>query len=295
MSHFQIFVVLASAIYLAECLVYAGEAGWILLGWGKAFTLHRGPGLRSRNPWPAGFCYRFPPSSPVPNGPSRLSLPEAKDRYQDFLAFDRTLKSWSRILIGLGATAFLLFVLRKGFWLAWGLWAFAFLFVHLTLVVVFWRGFGKLYPEKKWARIRKTLLCAVSPWLSSRAMDLLADPLFDHFHPLVAGKLLLADRDFEGWARRWVLELRYPPALAGVAEVPLLLEKDREGEERTIVQWLQECGLETVGLWAPMAPTGPQDRSYCPRCEVAYRSLEGSCKDCGRDLVPFGDAHSGVG
>jgi hypothetical protein len=179
--------------------------------------------------------------------------------------------------------------------LAWGLWAFFFLFAHITLVVTFWRGFGKLYPSGKWPRIRKTLLCAVSPWLSSRCMDLLADPLFETFHPLVVGQLLLDADSFKAWARRWLLELRYPPVLSGVPDVPLLLEKDRTAEEKKLVQWLKEGSLETASFLTPFSPSGPQDHGYCVRCEVAYQAKNGTCKDCGRDLVPFGVTHSGVG
>ena len=295
MTQFQLFVFLASAIYLAECLVIVRENGWLVLTWGKVFALSRGPKLHLRNPWPSGFVYKFPARAELPEKPLRLALSEAQARYQDFLSIDKTLRLWSRVLIGLGAFAFILFALRRGFLLAWGLWAFFFLFAHTTLVVSFWRGFGKLYPGAKWPRIRKTLLCAVSPWLSSRSMDLLADPLFEPFHPLVVGKLLLGQEAFKAWARRWLLELRYPPVLSGVPDVPLLLQKGRTEEEKDLVQWLKGGGLETASFLSPFSPAGPQDQSYCVRCEVAYQSKDGACKDCGRDLVPFEVTYSGVG
>jgi hypothetical protein len=224
-----------------------------------------------------------------------MSLPEAEARYQEFLFFNKTLVLWSRVLIALGFFAFVLFALRRGFWLAWGLWAFAFLFAHITLVITFWRGFGKLYPGQKWPKIRKTLLCAISPWLSSRSMDLLGDPLFDHFHPLVVGRLRLTPAAFEPWARRWLLELKYPPVLSGVPDVPLLLEKNRSEEEKKLTQWLKEWGLETAKLLTPSPPNGSQEQSHCLRCDVAYQAKDGTCKDCGRDLVPFEGPLSEVG
>jgi hypothetical protein len=295
MTHFQLFAVFAAAIYLSECLVIVGENGWLLLSWGGAFRLFRGPKFQLRNPWPFGFSYRFPPAQPGSGEPPNMSLPEAEGRYKEFLFFDKTLVFWSRLLIGWTIAGFLLFAFRRGFMLAWGVWAFAFLFAHITLVITFWRGFGKLYPGQKWRRIRKTLLCAVSPWLSSRCMDLLADPLFDHFHPLVVGKLLLSEEAFATWARRWLLELKHPPVLSGVADSPLLLEKRREQEEQKLTQWLKEWGLETAQLLTPLGRTGTQDQSYCRRCEVAYQQKEGTCKDCGRDLVPFEGPLSEVG
>jgi hypothetical protein len=224
-----------------------------------------------------------------------MALPEAEARYQGFLYFNKTLVFWSRILIGLGAGAFVLFALRRGFWLAWGIWAFFFLFAHITLVITFWKGYGKLYPGQKWPRIRKTILCGISPWLSSRSMDLLADPLFEGFHPLTLGRLLLTEETFTPWARKWLLELKYPPVQAGGPDVPLLLENSREEEERRLSQWLKEWGLETAKLLAPPAKSGDQDQSYCGRCEVTYHPKEGSCKDCGRDLVAFDQAQGKVG
>lgn len=285
MTHFQLLVLFVTGIYLAECLLWIREEGWLLFAWYKKFSRVRGPLLRLRNLWPAGYVYRFPAA--VPPKKFRLSLSEAQTRHEAFQPWAKKLHGWSRALLVLVLLAFVLFVARRGFWLAWGLWAFFFLFVHLTLVWTVWKAWKELYALPKWPQVGKTLLCLVSPWQSSRAFDPLGDGLLREFHPLVVGRLLLEEADFSRWARQWLLELRYPPALEGVPNAPLLLEKTAEAEERKLTQWVKDAGLDPQKLLAPPTPAGPLDQGYCPRCEVTYQQKEGTCKDCGRPLVAF--------
>ena len=236
-----------------------------------------------------GGCYRYSPpstvsrSQPVPN----LSLEQARIRLEGFKPWATNLHWYARGLLGVAALGFILFLSRRGFWLGWGLLAFLFVFFHLSLVQTFWRAYGKLYPGPRKDRIKKSLLCLVSPWQSARAMDLLEERLWEAFHPWVPGRLYLDPATFAQWVRRWLLELRYPAALGGMPPSPLLLGTTPGEEEKGLAQWLKESGLDPEKLTLPLPASEPANLSYCRRCEVQYQLAEGTCKDCGRPLVPF--------
>lgn len=285
MSHFQLLLFLAAGLYVAECLLWVGEGGWLILTWYRRFSLGEGPVLRFRNPFPLGHAFRLapPPLSP----PVSLSLKEARNQWRKYRPWASALQGYAQGLLMVAVLAILLFELRHGFWLAWGTLAFFFLFFHLSIAQIFWRAYRCLYPQQKGSRIRKTLLCLVSPWQSSRAADLLGDNLLAGFHPLVATRLLLAPESFSKLARRWLLELRYPPALKNPQSVRPLAGKTAVEEEKRITQWMTQSGLDPALLLKPLEATEPSQKSYCPHCDLPYQLASGECKDCGRPLIPF--------
>src|SRR5258708_23959019 len=148
MGHFDFLLFFCLIIYFAECLLWVPSDGWLFLAWGRRFTLLQGPSLRLKNPWPSsGFSYRFPPSENHPwVSPPSLSLEKAHLRLEEFKPWFRTLGWFGRGLLVVAALGFLLFALRRGFWAAWGLLAFAFLFLHLSAVQTLWRAHRHLYP-----------------------------------------------------------------------------------------------------------------------------------------------------
>lgn len=283
-------------LYLAECAIWAKEGGWLVTSWHRRFSMQEGPALRLRNPLPLGFAYRFPPKplagpKPAAGGNAdpkgALSLKEARRRWKRYQPWSRALHAFELGLILVVFFSILLYEVRLGFLIAWLVLGMLFLFFHLFIVQIFWRAHGRLYPGQKGDRIRKTLICLVSPWQSSRATDLLEDRLLDGFHPLTAACLLLSKGDFGILAHRWFLELHYPATVMIPGSIEPWLCPTPEEEEYLLAQWLARSGFDLQKLLAPRPPSGPLDRSYCPRCDIPYNLAVGNCKDCGRPLEPF--------
>jgi len=286
--HFKLLAFLCFALYLAECFLWVPAEGWIFLSWFKRFSLVKGPTIRFRNPWPMGFTYRFEPDAERSSGGPNLSIENAKTLWGEFQKSIPLLKWFSRALLAVTLSAFLLFVFRRGFMLAWGLLFFIFVFAHLSIVQSFWRAYPKLYPGKKVKRIKRTLLCLVSPWQSARALDLLGDDILDGFHPLVAAKMLLENTLFLEFSRRWMLDLRYPDLLHKDHAPRLLLgELTAEKEDKSLSDWLSGQGVDLDKLLKPLEASHPSHLSFCQRCDTEYGIPKGKCSDCGRDLVPF--------
>src|ERR1041384_1059796 len=146
---FKLLAFLCFALYLAECFLWVPSEGWLFLSWFKRFSLVKGPNFRFRNPWPAGFTYRFDPNSERSSTKLSLSTENAGTLWWEFQKSIPLLKCFSRTLLVVTLSAFLLFVFRRGFMLAWGLLFFLFTFAHLSIVQTFWRAYPRLYPGKK--------------------------------------------------------------------------------------------------------------------------------------------------
>lgn len=287
MSDFKLLLLICGGIYASECFVWIPSGGVLFLSWAKRFTLARGPSIRFKNPWPSGFSYRFNPSVPFPGTPS-LNSHEIKTRWQNFQANTSVLLWLSRGLLMVCAGAIFLYTIRRGFYQAWAVLFGAFLSLHISIGILFWNKFGKLFPADKPRKIKKTILCALSPFQSMRSVDLLEEILLEPFHPLAVGNLLLSEEDFSGFCRRWLLEIRYPAGVPQPAETsPLLLSSSRGEEERILDHWISKQGLKTSKILAPPQPSHPSNLSFCRRCETEYQIEKGRCHDCGRDLVTF--------
>ncbi len=287
MSRLDLFLLFGLGLYLAECGLWAKPGEILFLSWFRRFSFIQGPALRFRNPWPLGFTGRFPapvPGAPSP-GPASLSVQDAQNRWDAFNQETRILNWLTRGLLLVVLAALTLYFIRRGFPLAWAVLLCVFLALHLAVTAAFGRAHRALYPGEKKIRIKRTILCLVSPWQSSRSADLLGDDLLKAFHPLVAAKLFLDEAAFGGLARGWMLRLRYPAARG--PEESLWLESTAIGEAKALAQWLKDLSMDTADLLKPPAPSAPAHLSYCQRCDIEYVIAEGRCGDCGRELVPF--------
>jgi hypothetical protein len=286
--HFHLFVFLAVAFYLLECLVLVPTGGWLMIRRFKRFSLFQGPTFAFRNPWAQGFAYRFNPADPDLSQKKNLDVEEAQRRWDQYLQEVDRLFWLSRAMLGVVTSAILIYAFGLGFWLGWVLIIGAFFLLHFYLVILFRSAHRALYPDQKSARRKGILLCLFSPWQSARAMDLLGDQLFNGFHPFPVGKVLLEEADRNRYYRRWMLDLKYPAVSSQDSQdPPLMLAKNRESELKKLTQWLIRAGLNYQASLATPVPSQSTQKSFCPRCETAYNLEKGFCNDCGRDLVPF--------
>jgi hypothetical protein len=286
----ELLLLFGLGLYLAECGLWVKPGELLFLTWFRRFSLIQGPALRFRNPWPLGFTSRFP--TPVPGvsillAPASLSLKDAQNRWNEFQKATRVLNWLPQGLLLVILDALVLYFIRRGFPLAWAILFFIFLALHFSITATFWRAHRALYPSARQARIKKTLLCLVSPWQSSRAAGLLGDGLLNGFHPLVAAKLFLDEAAFLKLTRGWLLRLRYPAIVHREVDQARWLAPDSAGEEKALVEWMKGLGLNTAELLKPPLASGPTHLSYCQRCDIEYVIAEGRCGDCGRELVPF--------
>lgn len=285
MSHLPLLIFLCLVLYLAECLLWVRSGEWLFLTWSLKFSPVRGPALRFRNPWPSGYAFRF---RPFPGRSATLSGQKARARWKEFRGRSQWLSFFSQFVVGITTGMILIFFFLPLFYPALSSLLLVFALAHFSIAPLFWRAYGKLYPGKKTGRLQKTFLCLVSPWQSSRAVDLLADPLLEEFHPLVAAKLLLKKEPFLNFVRHWILEVRYPDLVHPEKNGLFPLRRSTAGgEEKELIQWFKGLELDPAKSLDPLAPSHPSHQSYCPRCEVEYSIPTGTCHDCGQALVPF--------
>jgi hypothetical protein len=286
--HFHLFIFIAAALYLSECVIPLPAGGWLMLSLFKKFKLTRGPALGFRNPYPQGFSYRFPPPGTAPRLGRNLHWEEAQIRLDLYRQKAEVLFWLSRGILFVVLSAILIYEFRLGFGLVWVLLFCVFLYLHTALIQSLWSAHKALCPGQEKARWKCLFLCLFSPWQSSRAMDLLGAELFSDFHPFAVGKVLLEDEERNRFFRRWLLELKYPAVSSrDKKEANLLLTHSPEKELKSLTLWMVRIGLNYQASLASPAPTHPSQKSYCPRCDIQYTIERGVCHDCGRDLILF--------
>lgn len=148
----------------------------------------------------------------------------------------------------------------------------------------FARAHRHRYPAADDDRFTQTLILALAPATTIRALDYLSRAWLEQFHPLAVAQLLLPEQVFRGQARRWLLDLRHPawpwcpnPNPQAVATEQYFRTKQLELTEA----WLEEQGISVTELTRPAPCSSPECQSYCPRCETQFTTEAGTCADCG--------------
>lgn len=164
----------------------------------------------------------------------------------------------------------------------------------ISIATLFARQHRRLWPAAEDDRFTQTLILALVPANSIRALDMISRPLLETFHPLTVAKLLLAPAAFRSFGRRILLDLRNParPTCPNPAPEAIATEAFFRRTYLDVVEaWFTENKIPPEELCRPPAPADESCRAYCPRCEAQFTSTGGLCSDCGGlPLVEFRNA-----
>jgi len=172
------------------------------------------------------------------------------------------------------------------------------LFLFTFATALFFRAAHKrFYPAAGDERFTHFVTILLSPATAIRARDVLSRPLLETFHPLAIARIFCEEPEFRSFARRVLIELRHPalPVCPQDEQAAQLAEGNyREMVQRAVEKFLKQSKVDVEQLTRPIAPADETCKSFCPRCEAQFTTIEGRCADCGGlSLVPFSavDAH----
>ena len=178
-----------------------------------------------------------------------------------------------------------------GFALTWLWLLLGLLALTVTTAILFARAHRELHPDAIDERFTHTLTIALAPTSAMRAHDALSRPLLETFHPLAVAKLLLSDSAFKRFARRTMIDVRYPQLPFCPNEQPTAQTTEKEFRQILLAateQFLTQHGLKLIELCRPPARSEESSRAYCPHCEAQFTSVDGQCADCGGlSLIEF--------
>jgi hypothetical protein len=163
----------------------------------------------------------------------------------------------------------------------------------LTTATALWfrRAHRALYPAAEDERFTHTLTILLAPTTAMRAVDALARPLLEEFHPLAVARVLLPAPAFRTFARRLWLDLLHPAQPHSPSDAPAVRETElhsRRAWQEAVGEFLRRHGLDPGDLAQPPAPNDDTCRAYCPRCQAQFTTAAGVCADCGGlSLVAF--------
>ena len=182
-------------------------------------------------------------------------------------------------------------ILRFGFG-QFGVWLLVGMLAQtIPIAVLFRRAHKSLFPDAGEEHLKPFLTMLLAPPAAIRAPDLLARHLLQHFHPLAVAQVLCSPGRFQNFARRVLLDLRYPllPVCPTNEAEPMAAEHwFRSARREAAEKFVQQAGLKPDELTAMPGPTEPANQSYCPRCGAQFVTRTGACLDCGgRPLQPF--------
>ena len=216
----------------------------------------------------------------------RASLDEKaiQSRWDTFRTKTKTLRRLTNFLFGL------VFILAPGLigliglQLVWLWLVLALLALTISTAVCFARLHRQFWPEAADDRFTQTLLIALAPATTMRALDIASRPLLENFHPLAVAKVFLQPAAFRRFARRGLLDLRHPiqptcpnPQPEAVATEAFF----RRTQLEIIESWLEENKLPPTELCKAPDPADESCRAFCPRCEAQFTATSGQCTDCG--------------
>jgi len=166
------------------------------------------------------------------------------------------------------------------------------LFLSTLATALFFRSaHKKFYPAAEDERFTHFVTILLSPATAIRAHDVLSRPLLETFHPLAIAKMFCGGQEFNKFARIVLIELRHPalPVCPGEKQIALLAEGSfRAILQRAVEKFLKQSKVDAEYLTQPIAPADETCKSFCPRCEAQFTTIEGRCADCGGlSLVPF--------
>ena len=213
-----------------------------------------------------------------------LDTKAIEQRWSEFQEETRSLRLLTNILFGYLFVLAPLFVWRfdlKHYWVGLLLGLLA---CTSATAVLFHRAHKRFYPEADDERFTHFLLILLAPATTIRAADVLSRPLFEEFHPLAIAKVFCSEPAFREFARRVLLEIRHPGLPVCPHDEPGAREAERQSRAalRTAVEeFLRRNGAKPEELVKPPSPMEEGCRSYCPRCQAQFTTIEGVCADCG--------------
>ncbi|MFO0728446.1 MAG: hypothetical protein U1E65_32015 [Myxococcota bacterium] len=155
----------------------------------------------------------------------------------------------------------------------------------LVLVLIWiemFRAHRALYPKLRWDRAMKMLLLCLSFPAAARARAWLGRDALAAFDPLAVASVLLEKPALEAFAAPLWRRLEHP------LTTELEPAAERERLRKAYRRLLGEFGIKTTDLLAPPTPSGPEAKSYCPRCRAEYAEPSGACPECpGVERVRF--------
>lgn len=161
----------------------------------------------------------------------------------------------------------------------------------VTIAFVFRRAHRALYPGADEERFKPFVTMLLAPPTAIRAPDLLARHLLEGVPPLAAARALCPSPVFKEFARRSLLDLRYPLLPVCPRSDPAATAAEhwfRAAQLEAAEDFLRQANIDPGELASAPGPSDPSSRSFCPRCGAQYVVPNGTCPDCGgRDLVGF--------
>ncbi len=154
----------------------------------------------------------------------------------------------------------------------------------ITAALLFRRAHRALFPDASAERFTPFVTMLLAPPTAIRAHDLLSRHLLEPFHPLAVAQVLCPPHRFEEFARRTLLDLRFPMlpiCPAATPEAARTEQWSRQAVLETAEKFIQRAGLRPEELLKPPARAEPRNLSYCPRCGGQFLSVELTCGDCG--------------
>lgn len=274
MSDSAIFVVVLTAIYLAECCVAVPRDGIALRAvFGRTHAVVPGSGLPGTAKTGFAWTNPLPPLGEVfvCGSPEKAgSLDGAARRLDDFRARTRPLRIaccvLAIVLLGVVPAA----ALVGGLAATWKPLLAVALTAHLAVVVAFIFADRALHRGGRDHGAR-LLSIALAPPAAVRAVDVVSRDLFSGFHPVAVAAAACDEASFRDFAVRSVRALRFGPASELSRLRPLA-----EDVERAVARRL---GPAATWLVAPQRES-PSCRTYCPRCLQQYVVASGTCPDC---------------
>lgn len=212
-------------------------------------------------------------------------------RQSEFATQTKTLRMMTNTLFLLLFVAAPLLIGLIGLKLVWLWLMLALAALTITSSVLFARVHRRYWPNAEDERFTHSLIIALAPATTIRAVDFVSRPLLENFHPLVAAKFFLPAATFQPYARRLLLDLRHPiqPTCPNPQPEAIATEQFfRQMLLATVEAWLTGHQIDPSKLCQPPLPADESCRAYCPRCEAQFTTAAGACADCGGvNLVAF--------
>ena len=155
------------------------------------------------------------------------------------------------------------------------------LFLSVLISINFYFAHRLLWKDESSERvstITKTLLC---PPMGLRVTDIISRDILSRYNPLTVASILSNEKHFASFARKLILDLRYPICDAPLRGVPVAVEEwFRAAIDKHCVAFLRSNGWSDERLLTVPAANNASVRSYCPRCWTQYTFTHGACSEC---------------
>lgn len=222
---------------------------------------------------------------------SQFDATKLQTRWTDFRAKTKTLRWLTNLLFVLVFVAAPVAIALAGLKTVWVFIVSALLALTIGSAIVFARLHRHLWPTAEDDRFTQSLIIALAPATTMRAIDYASRPLLEEFHPLTVAKHFLTIDHFSRFARRRLLDLRHPqrPLCPNLQPTAIATEAFyRTAQLEIIESWLRKNDVNVEQLLQPPQPSDSSCLGYCPRCESQFVSPTGACADCGGiPIVPF--------